>query len=95
MPEVSAVDEDDIEEAIEASSVSASGVATVVSGVDIAKLNGLDIAVVNGATVCADVPAEVVKACATASDCAANPAGPVVGAGAVNGLGATQTCAAT
>jgi hypothetical protein len=87
-------DEDDIEDAIEASSVSASGVATVVSGVDIAKLSGLGIAVVNGATVCAHVPAEVVKAWATASDCAANPAGPVVGAGTVNGLSTDATCAA-
>lgn len=101
MPEVNAVDdgvtidnndsgdadgEDDIEEAIEASSASASGATTVVSGVD--------IAVVNGATVCAPVPTAALTAWATASDCAATPAGLVVCAGTVNGLSTEAACAA-
>ena len=108
IPEVSAVDddvrvngdsgnaddEDDIEEAIEVSSASASGATTLVSGVDSEKLSGVDIAVVNGATVCALVPAAVLTARVTASDCAANPAGLVVDAGMVNGLSTDATCAA-
>ena len=108
IPEVSAVDddvrvvtsvrgeaddEDDIEEAMEASSASASG-AKPLTGADSAKLSGVDIAVVNGATVCAPVPAEVLIAWATASDCAVNPAGLVVGAGTVNGLSTDAACAA-
>lgn len=87
-------DEDDIEEAIEASSASALGSATLVSGVDIAKLSGVDIAVVNGDTVCAPVPAAVLTAWATAWDCAANPAGLVVCAGTLNGLSTDAACAA-
>ena len=71
---VSSDDEDDIEEAIEASSASASGATTVFSGVGNAKPSGVDIAVVNGATVCALVPAGVLAAWATAAACAANPA---------------------